>query len=55
MELAFTSSSTVAAGIDKETEFGFHKPTQSIRRLTAVIDGVQAPLLALNGTLRKIA
>jgi NTE family protein len=49
--LAFSGSTSVAAGADEDVEFGYGQPAQYVRRLVAVIQRIQAPVLALHTEL----
>lgn len=53
LTLAFASSSSVAAGDNEDTGFGYHQPTHYVRRLMTVLERGQIPLLELYGTLKE--
>lgn len=51
--LAFSGSSSVAAGDEVDIEFGYHQPMEYFHRLITVMERIQAPLLALYGSLKE--
>jgi NTE family protein len=51
--LAFSGSSSVAAGEAEDVDFGYGQPTEYVRRLVAVIQRIQAPVLALHTELTE--